>query len=268
MISQSDDITSVKAQIVSHLRHLTDERKLTQAEAGVLMGIVPEEVSRFFEDGSQQYPLERLLRMLTAFGLDVEITMRPHPPIAGEGGRITLILGDGVTMNRDQPDRTDWAALRAMSEEEIERIAAEDEDNPATDESHWADATVGLPPAALTEDQAANLRALDDALARGIADADVGRVKPIGEAFARIRSRLLATAEEKLRGDIQEGLGSGPAEPHDMAAIKAEARARRSGKLVRFDSLDEMPPAEPLSREFKVLTDDEVEHRAAADDDG
>lgn len=42
--------------------------------------------------------------------------------------------------------RTDWAALRAMSEDEIERIAAEDEDNPATDEIHWAEATVGLPP--------------------------------------------------------------------------------------------------------------------------
>jgi uncharacterized protein (DUF4415 family) len=43
-------------------------------------------------------------------------------------------------------DRTDWSRLRAMSEEEVERIAAEDEDNPATDEAHWADAAVGLPP--------------------------------------------------------------------------------------------------------------------------
>ncbi|TXM75105.1 BrnA antitoxin family protein [Methylobacterium sp. WL69] len=43
------------------------------------------------------------------------------------------------------PDRTDWAALRAMSDNEIERIAADDEDNPATDESHWVNATVILP---------------------------------------------------------------------------------------------------------------------------
>lgn len=130
-------------------------------------------------------------------------------------------------MGRDRPDRTDWAALRAMSEEEIERIAAEDEENPATDEEHWRQARVGLPPAALTEDQAAKLRVLDAAIARGIADADAGRVKPIGEAFAHIRSRL-ATAEEKLRRDIRDGLGSGPAEPHDMASIKTEALARRS----------------------------------------
>ena len=39
-------------------------------------------------------------------------------------------------------DRTDWAALRAMPEAEIERIAAEDEENPATDESHCAEATM------------------------------------------------------------------------------------------------------------------------------
>ena len=117
-----------------------------------------------------------------------------------------------------------------MSEEEIERIADDDEDNPGTDESHWADATVGLPPAALTEDQAAKLRALDAAIARGIADADAGRVKPIDEAFAHIRSRL-ATAEEKLRRDIRDGLGSGPAEPHDMASIKTEARARRNSDI-------------------------------------
>ncbi|HEV2543213.1 MAG TPA: type II toxin-antitoxin system ParD family antitoxin [Methylobacterium sp.] len=32
---------------------------------------------------------------------------------------------------------------------------------------------------------------------------------------------------EALRRDIQDGLDSGPAEPLDMDAIKAEARARR-----------------------------------------
>ena len=42
--------------------------------------------------------------------------------------------------------RTDWSALRAMSEDAIERIAAEDQDNPGSDEDHWAQATVGLPP--------------------------------------------------------------------------------------------------------------------------
>ncbi|MCJ2034200.1 BrnA antitoxin family protein [Methylobacterium sp. J-068] len=44
-------------------------------------------------------------------------------------------------------DRTDWASLKAVSEDEIERIAAEDTENPATiREDEWAHATVGLPP--------------------------------------------------------------------------------------------------------------------------
>lgn len=37
--------------------------------------------------------------------------------------------------------------------------------------------------------------------------------------------------------------------------------------LVRFDSLDERPAAEPLSPEFRALTDDEAERRAASDPD-
>ena len=44
-------------------------------------------------------------------------------------------------------------------------------------------------------DQAARLRALDAALAQGIADAEAGRVVPVEEAFARIRARLNMTGE-------------------------------------------------------------------------
>jgi uncharacterized protein (DUF4415 family) len=36
---------------------------------------------------------------------------------------------------------------------------------------------------------------------------------------------------------------------------------------VRYDGLDAMPSAEPLSPAFKALTDEEVEARAAADPD-
>jgi uncharacterized protein (DUF4415 family) len=42
--------------------------------------------------------------------------------------------------------RTDWAKLRALSDDEIERAARDDIDNPPTDEAHWADARIGLPP--------------------------------------------------------------------------------------------------------------------------
>ncbi|AWN50543.1 type II toxin-antitoxin system ParD family antitoxin [Methylobacterium sp. 17Sr1-1] len=41
------------------------------------------------------------------------------------------------------------------------------------------------------------------------------------------REQVRAAKLEALRQDIREGLDSGPVEPHDMAAIKAEARAPR-----------------------------------------
>lgn len=40
------------------------------------------------------------------------------------------------------------------------------------------------------QDREAKLHDLDAAIARGLADAEAGRVKPIHEAFARIRARL------------------------------------------------------------------------------
>ena len=50
-------------------------------------------------------------------------------------------------------DRTDRDRLRSLSEDEIERAAAEDADNPGTlDEQEWADAFVGLPSAAARGD--------------------------------------------------------------------------------------------------------------------
>jgi uncharacterized protein (DUF4415 family) len=46
---------------------------------------------------------------------------------------------------RPDVSRTNWAMLRSRSEQEIERLAAEDADNPATSEEDWADAVIGLP---------------------------------------------------------------------------------------------------------------------------
>ena len=39
------------------------------------------------------------------------------------------------------------------------------------------------------------------------------------------------------------------------------------GIVLTFDSLDAMPAAEPLSAEFKALTDEDAEARAADDPD-
>ena len=44
-------------------------------------------------------------------------------------------------------------------------------------------------------------------------------------------------------------------------------RTKKREKLVRYESLDDMPPPRPLSKAFRDMSDEEVERRAAADPD-
>lgn len=48
-------------------------------------------------------------------------------------------------------------------------------------------------------ERATKLKALDEALARGIADAEAGRVMPLDEAFRRLRASLDLTEEPANR---------------------------------------------------------------------
>jgi predicted XRE-type DNA-binding protein len=66
----------VKAQIVAELYRLSNQRKLTQAKCGALLGISQPEVSRLFKGNFREYSIERLMGFLTAFNRDVEIVVR------------------------------------------------------------------------------------------------------------------------------------------------------------------------------------------------
>ena len=79
----------LKAQIVSEVYRLTNERKLTQAQAGKRMGITQPEVSRMFKGNFREYSIERLMEFLTAFDRDVEIVVKPRRK-SGKPGRITF----------------------------------------------------------------------------------------------------------------------------------------------------------------------------------
>ena len=79
----------LKAQIVAEIYRLANERKLTQTEAGRLMGISQPEVSRMFKGNFREYSVERLIGFLTVFDRDVEIVARPHKK-SGKMGRITF----------------------------------------------------------------------------------------------------------------------------------------------------------------------------------
>jgi predicted XRE-type DNA-binding protein len=83
------DTHFLKAQIVSEIYRLTSESKLTQTQAGKLMGITQPEVSRMFKGRFREYSVERLMGFLTSFDRDVEIVVRPHKK-SGKGGRITF----------------------------------------------------------------------------------------------------------------------------------------------------------------------------------
>lgn len=77
----------LKAQIVAEIYRLTNQRKLTQVDAGELMGISQPEVSRMFKGNFREYSVDRLMAFLTAFDRDVEIVVRPRKK-SGKAGRI------------------------------------------------------------------------------------------------------------------------------------------------------------------------------------
>jgi len=81
----------LKAQIVSEIYRLVNGRKLTQAQAGKLLGISQPEVSRMFKGNFREYSVDRLMGFLTAFDRDVEIVVRPRKK-AGKGGSIIFTV--------------------------------------------------------------------------------------------------------------------------------------------------------------------------------
>lgn len=83
------DELHLKAGLVMELRRSIEARQLTQVVAAGMVGIAQADLSKLLRGGLRGFSAERLMRMLTAFDQDVEITVRPHAK-PGEGGRITF----------------------------------------------------------------------------------------------------------------------------------------------------------------------------------
>jgi predicted XRE-type DNA-binding protein len=77
----------LKAALVVQLGRLIKERELSQVDAAKLLGVKQPDLSNILRGHYRGYSLTRLMRMLTAFDQDVEITTRPHRKV-GEVGRI------------------------------------------------------------------------------------------------------------------------------------------------------------------------------------
>jgi predicted XRE-type DNA-binding protein len=83
-----DELT--KAQLASHIRQIIKRRRLTQVAAAALMGIDQPKVSALLNGRLANFSSERLMRLLTALGQDVEITLRATPRDRAHG-RIVVV---------------------------------------------------------------------------------------------------------------------------------------------------------------------------------
>ena len=79
-----------KAQLVSHIRDVIRRRRLTQVAAAALMGIDQPKVSALLNGRLANFSSERLMRLLTALGQDVEITVKATPGRRAHG-RIRVV---------------------------------------------------------------------------------------------------------------------------------------------------------------------------------
>jgi predicted XRE-type DNA-binding protein len=68
-----------KAQLASHIRQVIKRQRLTQVAAAAVMGIDQPKVSALLNGRLSNFSSDRLMRLLTALGQDVEITVRAKP---------------------------------------------------------------------------------------------------------------------------------------------------------------------------------------------
>ncbi len=74
-----------KAQLASHIRYLIKRHRLTQTAAATVMGIDQPKVSALLNGRLSNFSSERLMRLLTALGQDVDITIRDKPRKRAQG---------------------------------------------------------------------------------------------------------------------------------------------------------------------------------------
>lgn len=82
------DTHLVKAALVARIDEILRRRRLTQAQAAKLLGLSQPDVSRLLRGHFRDYSVERLLRLLTLLGRDVEIVIRK--PRSRRPGRLSV----------------------------------------------------------------------------------------------------------------------------------------------------------------------------------
>ena len=80
----------LKAGLVTRLREIISDSKLTQVEAAARMGLSQPDVSRLLRGQFRDVSVERLMRMLTKLGYDVDIVVRSRGRAKAKGDTIHL----------------------------------------------------------------------------------------------------------------------------------------------------------------------------------
>ncbi len=73
-----------KAELAARIHQIIHRRRLTQAEAGKVLGITQPKVSALLAGRLDGFSSDRLFRFLNALGCDVQIVVsKPHPRTQG-----------------------------------------------------------------------------------------------------------------------------------------------------------------------------------------
>ena len=86
------DREELKAKLMLEIYRSIKDRRLTQVEAGEILGIQQPHVSALMNGRSGNYSLGRLLEFLNALGRDVEIAVRPKPPEAEDAHTSVVVV--------------------------------------------------------------------------------------------------------------------------------------------------------------------------------
>ena len=82
----------LKAELVTRIDAIVRQRGITQTEAARILGLSQPDVSRLLRGDFREYSLERLLRLLTALGRDIDLVIRQ--PRSATGGRLRIAAAE------------------------------------------------------------------------------------------------------------------------------------------------------------------------------
>jgi len=107
------DERALKATLVSRIRAVVADRKLTQVKAGEIMGLPQPKVSELVSGGAAGFSAERLIRLLNSLGVSVSIALREEPE--WKAGSTFVHFGREPDTEMVAPEEAEEAAEHALT---------------------------------------------------------------------------------------------------------------------------------------------------------